>query len=345
MRPSHPVLSLRPPRRGRHRRPLLHVVVVGVLGAVALCCAIGSFGAWWTLSVGIYFSSRNGIEFGRGDGWETLVLSCLIVLGLLVEWWRPSRSARLAVASLVCSLAVLVVTYVIEVFAPSRIGTIPNVFSPGWGLDLCLASSLLGSVVAAIWLSTDRRIEGQPAAPSAGAPAASSPAPGAPHGHDGSWMERAFSSTDAPAPSAAVAAPPSPTEPRPAPAGFMALAVLALGLVVAGSWLAWFHLGVGTIDGVFEGRGDGWLTFVLSLLAALVLVVGMARRSRMLEVSGVTVASSLAAAVSAIACWEFAGHSAVTPGDGFFMCLAGSLAATAVGVVGLFVSRMRAAAS
>ena len=127
---------------------------VGIpLICLMLLVAVGSFGTWLIertqhLKEAV---TTGGMEHWRGPGWISLVLAIAAIVVLLSDLKGLRGWAPVTATTLMGALIVVTGYFAVEFALWFEAG--PNAtFSVGWGLWLCLSSSILGVVVGTLWV-------------------------------------------------------------------------------------------------------------------------------------------------------------------------------------------------
>ncbi|HEV3211955.1 MAG TPA: hypothetical protein VGZ03_01025 [Acidimicrobiales bacterium] len=133
--------SIQPQVTGRRTAAFEAIVLV-----LAALVVVGCFGTWYEWHA-YYF---NGMARWQGPAWPVLILSASAIVCLFLAAARKSSTARIVIASLMGSIAVFagyyVIAYLYWVFPP-------RVYTPiGWGLWLCLSSSIAALAVTGAWI-------------------------------------------------------------------------------------------------------------------------------------------------------------------------------------------------
>jgi hypothetical protein len=134
----------RPRSHDRRLNTFSSVVLVLVVLVV-----VGCFGTWYQWRA----FSFTGMTMWEGPAWPVLVLSVSSFVFLGIAVLRGSSMARVVLATLMASGAVVagyyVISYLFWVYPPH--GSV----SIGWGLWLCLACSLAASALSLAWIRAE----------------------------------------------------------------------------------------------------------------------------------------------------------------------------------------------
>ena len=121
-----------------------------VLYLLCLLIVVSPFGTWITPGFG---HQSHGCSFGyrsNSPGWQYLLLTCALLVAITLALLTHDRYSRVVAASLFGASTIVSGTAIVQYafFSP---GASPDSWTIGWGLWLCSASSLVGTVIAVLW--------------------------------------------------------------------------------------------------------------------------------------------------------------------------------------------------
>jgi len=118
---------------------------------LCLLVIVSPLGTWITLGFG-HQSHAYTFNYRSGSpGWQYLLLSVATLISITVGLLTHRRDARVIAATIMGAATIAAGTAVVQYMFFSA-GAAPESWTIGWGLWLCLASSLVGTVIAVLWV-------------------------------------------------------------------------------------------------------------------------------------------------------------------------------------------------
>jgi hypothetical protein len=136
------------PERADHFSPDLRYPAA--LYLLCLLIVVSPFGTWITLGFGHQSHSYTFDYRSSSPGWEYLLLAFATLMSITTALLTHDRYPRVIAASLLGASAIAAGTAIVQ-YAFFSAGAAPSTWTFGWGLWLCFASSLVGTVIAALW--------------------------------------------------------------------------------------------------------------------------------------------------------------------------------------------------
>jgi len=144
---SRPERPTRPERAGHFSPDLRYPAALYLL---CLLIVVSPFGTWITLGFG-HQSHSYTFDYRRNSpGWEYLILTVATLISITTALLTHDRHPRVIAASLLGASTIVSGTAIVQ-YAFFSAGAAPSTWTIGWGLWLCFASSLVGTVTAALW--------------------------------------------------------------------------------------------------------------------------------------------------------------------------------------------------
>ena len=129
----------------------LDSIYPAALVILCLLVIVSPLGTWITLGFG-HQSHAYTFNYRSGSpGWQYLLLSVATLISIAVGLLAHRRDARVIAATFLGAATIAAGTVVVQYkFFPA--GAAPGTWTIGWGLWLCLASSIVGTVIAVLWV-------------------------------------------------------------------------------------------------------------------------------------------------------------------------------------------------
>jgi hypothetical protein len=138
------------------RTPLWERGYPAALYLLCLLLIVSPLGTWVILDFGPHYSRTFTFDYRSGSpGWQFLLLSVAILISVTAAHVTHTREPRVIAATVWMATTIVAGTSIVQ-YALFSAGAGSGSWTIGWGLWLCFASSLVGTVVGVGWAKSHR---------------------------------------------------------------------------------------------------------------------------------------------------------------------------------------------